>query len=118
MKELEKNSRKVGMGGARETRVCGQKGWGEPVLTGPDRAQTPSLRLFLYCGLCPRPGRGKALILTLPDVPPRSPRCYFLLWARHHIQPSHSWLPTPHPRDPGILPPSPDLFLFWRQEAE
>lgn len=29
---------------------------GEPVLTGPDRAQTSSLRLFLYCGLCPRPG--------------------------------------------------------------
>lgn len=110
MKELKKG----GGGGMRDVSLRPGGGGGEPVLTGPDRAQTHSLRLFLYCGLCPRPGRGKVLILTLAAFPPAS-KVLFSPSGQTHPNP---WLPTPHPEDPGILPPSPDLFLFWRQEAE
>lgn len=115
MEELKKS---WGRGWYERCEFEARRGWGEPVLTGPDKAQTHSLRLFLYCGLCPRPGRGKVLILTLPAL---RPRCYFLLQDRciqHPPPPPLAAHPLPPPKDPGILPPSPDLFLFRRQQAE
>lgn len=92
-------------------------GWGELVQTGPDRAQTFSLRLFLYCGLCPRPGRGKVPILTLPDFPPTAQGVIFS--SRTDISNSHiPGCPPLAPETQASCPPAQTCSSFWRQEAE
>lgn len=100
MKELKKG----GGSGMRDVSLRPGGGGGEPVLTGPDRAQTHSLRLFLYCGLCPRPGRGKVLILTLAAFPPASKVLFSPSGQTHptslaaHSPPRGPRHPAPQPR--------------------
>lgn len=107
----------VGRGVTRDVSLRPGGGWGEPVLTGPDRTQTSSPRLFLYCGLCLRPGRGKS---SHPHTPCLSPALRGVIFSPQDrsIPPSCLWLLTPSMGTQACCPPSPDLFLFWRQEGE
>lgn len=87
---------------------------------GPDWSrQGPDIQsqVIFILWFVPKARKGESSHPHTPCLSSCSPRCYFLLQDRH-IQLPHPWLPTPCPRDPGILPPSPDSFLFWRQEAE
>lgn len=66
----------------------------------------------------PKARKGESSHPHTPCLSSCSPRCYFLLRDRH-IQPPIPGCPPLTPEtQAGILPPSPDLFLFWRQEAE
>lgn len=106
MKELKKS------GGWHERREFeARSGWGEPVLKRPRHTVSG----YFYTVVCAQGQEGEKFSSShyLPFL--LHPTCYFLLQDRHM---QHPLLPTPHPKDPGILPPSPDLFVFWRQEAE
>lgn len=84
--------------------------WGEPVLTGPDRDQTSRLRIFLHCGLCPRPGRGKS---PHPPCPSSLPETKVLFSPPGQKHPTLTSLAAhPPARDPGILPPTQTCSSF------
>lgn len=102
-----KEHKKSKGGGHERCELQPRREWGELVLTGPDRAQASSLRLFLYCGLCPRPGREKVPILTLPAFPPAAQGVIFS--SRTDTSNPQSLAAHPSPQRPRNPAPQPRL---------